>query len=225
MPGLVEKSPLKGTPAVGFTRLFSRSPGIYARAGAVTATGLLFAPAGSPSATAAGRSGTPVEISATTGGAKRRSAGFFASPGDLANPHNALARQHETAESSFAGLSATTRAPSATTGDLIATSREGPATTRKVFATSRAVSATSREASATQENPYATTGEPSSRCKEGSSRCKGPGGSPGAPRSRLFGPGECCREPSGRAGGRGGRAGGGNRRARGAGTWCCGRVS
>jgi hypothetical protein len=33
MPGLVEKSPLKGTPAVGFTRLFSRSPGIDARAG------------------------------------------------------------------------------------------------------------------------------------------------------------------------------------------------
>ncbi len=28
-----QKSPLKGTPAVGFTRLFSRSPGIYARAG------------------------------------------------------------------------------------------------------------------------------------------------------------------------------------------------
>jgi len=32
MPGLVEKSPLKGTPSVGFTRLFSGSPGIYARA-------------------------------------------------------------------------------------------------------------------------------------------------------------------------------------------------
>ncbi len=29
-----QKSPLKGTPAVGFTRLFSLSPGIYARAGA-----------------------------------------------------------------------------------------------------------------------------------------------------------------------------------------------
>ncbi len=28
-----QKSPLKGTPAVGFTRLFSHSPGIYARAG------------------------------------------------------------------------------------------------------------------------------------------------------------------------------------------------
>ena len=34
MPGLVEKSPLKGTPSVGFTRLFSGSPGIYARVGA-----------------------------------------------------------------------------------------------------------------------------------------------------------------------------------------------
>src|SRR5690349_9071495 len=28
-----QKSPLKGTQGVGFTRLFSRSPGIYARAG------------------------------------------------------------------------------------------------------------------------------------------------------------------------------------------------
>jgi hypothetical protein len=33
MPGLVKKSPLKGTPSVGFTRLFSCSPGLYARAG------------------------------------------------------------------------------------------------------------------------------------------------------------------------------------------------
>jgi hypothetical protein len=33
MPGLVQKSPLKGTQSVGFTRLFSHSPGIYARAG------------------------------------------------------------------------------------------------------------------------------------------------------------------------------------------------
>ena len=36
-----QKSPLKGTPAVGFTRLFSHSPGIYARAGAWQGTFLV----------------------------------------------------------------------------------------------------------------------------------------------------------------------------------------